>query len=212
VSTPDTGAGRAPAATAAAPPPRIVYLHGFRSSPQSFKARLLGERMQALGVAGCWHCPALPASPREAVAGVLAQFAPGPRDTLIGSSLGGFYATWIAERTGCRAVLLNPAVRPASGLAAWVGEHPLYHGGGSFRFEAAYLDELRAMETAITLPQRYFLVAATGDELLDWREMVAHYPGARHRVIQGSDHGLSDFADYQDEVLAFAGIDPRIPS
>lgn len=209
MSTPGTGAGRAPAATAGVTPSRIVYLHGFRSSPQSFKARMLGERLHELGCAGRWHCPALPASPRQAVDGVLAQFAPGPRDTLIGSSLGGFYATWIAERTGCRAVLLNPAVRPAVGLAAWVGEHPLYHGGGSFRFEAAYLDELRAMETAITQAQRYFLVAATGDELLDWREMVAHYPGARHRVIQGSDHGLSDFADYQDEVLAFAGIDSR---
>jgi predicted esterase YcpF (UPF0227 family) len=189
--------------------PRILYLHGFRSSPQSFKARLLGERLRELGCLDRWYCPALPASPRAAIEGVLAAFAPGPEDTLIGSSLGGFYATWLAERTGCRAVLLNPAVRPAQGLAAWVGEQPLFHGGGSFVFEAAYLDELRAMETAITRPQRYFLVAATGDELLDWRDMVAHYPGARHRVIQGSDHGLSDFAHYQDEVLAFAGIDPR---
>lgn len=192
-------------------PGSIIYLHGFRSSPRSFKALLLAERLDALGRTACWHCPALPASPREAVEGVLAQFAPGPRDTLIGSSLGGFYATWLAERTGCRAVLLNPAVRPAGGLAAYVGEQPLYHGGGSFRFEPSYLDELRALETAITHPQRYFLIAATGDELLDWREMVAHYPGARHRVIQGSDHGLSDFADYQDEVLAFAGIDTRTP-
>jgi UDP-N-acetylmuramate: L-alanyl-gamma-D-glutamyl-meso-diaminopimelate ligase len=200
----------APSVTADGPTaPRVIYLHGFRSSPQSFKARLLGERMRALGRLDQWHCPALPPSPRAAVEGVLATWAPGPADTLIGSSLGGFYATWLAERTGCRAVLLNPAVRPAGGLAAYVGEQPLYHGGGTFVFERGFLDELRAMETAITRPQRYFLVAATGDELLDWRDMVAHYPGARHRVIQGSDHGISDFAEYQDEVLAFAGIDTR---
>ena len=112
-------------------------------------------------------------SPAEAVAGVLVSLTPA--DTLIGSSLGGFYATWLAERIGCRAVLLNPAVRPAAGLAAYLGEQPLWHGGGSMVLEPRHLDELRALEVnAITRPERYFLVAATGDELLDWRDMVAH--------------------------------------
>jgi len=185
--------------------PRVIYLHGFRSSPKSFKAQLLAHRMADLGRAAQFDCPALPVSPAEAVAGVLAGL--DPADTLIGSSLGGFYATWLAERTGCRAVLLNPAVRPAAGLAAYLGEQPLWHGGGSMVLEPGHLDELRALEVGgITRPERYFLVAATGDELLDWRDMVAHYPGARHRVIPGSDHGLSDFAEHQDEVLAFAGI------
>lgn len=186
---------------------RLIYLHGFRSSPESFKARLLARRMEELGRAADFFCPALPVSPREAVDSVLAQYQPQPQDTLIGSSLGGFYATWLAERSGCRAVLLNPAIRPAGGLAAYVGEQPFFHGPGSFRFEAHYLDELAALEVpAITFGQRYFLVAATGDELLDWREMSAHYPGARQWIIPGSDHGLSDFAHYMDEVLAFAGI------
>jgi len=185
--------------------PRVIYLHGFRSSPKSFKAQLLIRRMAELGRSAQFDCPALPVSPAEAVAGVLAGLTPA--DTLIGSSLGGFYATWLAERIGCRAVLLNPAVRPAAGLAAYLGEQPLWHGGGSMVLEPRHLDELRALEVnAITRPERYFLVAATGDELLDWRDMAAHYPGARHRIIAGSDHGLSDFAAYQDEVLAFAGI------
>jgi predicted esterase YcpF (UPF0227 family) len=189
-------------------PGRLIYLHGFRSSPQSFKARLMAARLQALGRGDDFFCPSLPVSPREAIAAILADLEPQPRDTLIGSSLGGFYATWLAEQCGCRAVLLNPAVHPAVGLASQVGEHSLYHGGGHFRFERHYLDELRALQVpAISRAQRYFLVAATGDEVLDWREMVAHYPGARQRIIQGSDHGLSDFADYQDEVLAFAGVD-----
>ena len=60
----------------------------------------------------------------------------------------------------------------------------------------------------ITQPQRYFLIAATGDEVLDWRDMVAHYAGAQHTVIDGSDHGIAEFADYADAVLRFCGIDP----
>ena len=190
-----------------AAPARLIYLHGFRSSPESFKARMLAARMAELGGSAEFFCPALPVSPREAVDGVLAQYQLQPHDTLIGSSLGGFYATWLAEQCGCRAVLLNPAVHPARGLAPYVGDQPFFHGPGSFRFEAHYLDELSALDVpAITFAQRYFLVAATGDELLDWREMAARYPGARHWIIPGSDHGLSDFANYMDEVLAFAGI------
>lgn len=123
---------------------------------------------------------------------------------VIGSSLGGFYATALAEATGCRAVLLNPAVHPARGLAAHVGPQTAWHSDDQFEFLPRYIDELTELEVArITRPERYFLVAATGDEVLDWRDMVAHYPGARQRVIDGSDHGLSDFAQYVDEVLAF---------
>lgn len=186
----------------------IIYLHGFRSSPSSFKARLIGERLAALGQAHRFGCPALPPSPAEAIAQVERAWRLGEGDTLIGSSLGGCYATWLAERHGCRAVLLNPAVRPAAGLAAYLGPQTMFHDPSqSFELRAEHLDELRAIEVpAITRPERYFLVAATGDELLDWREMVAFCPGARHRVIQGSDHGLSDFADHLDEVLAFAGV------
>ncbi|MCZ8341321.1 MAG: esterase, partial [Burkholderiaceae bacterium] len=106
--------------------------------------------------------------------------------------------------------LLPPAPRPAAGLARYLGPQTMCHDPSpAFELRPRHLDELRAIEVpAITRPQRYFLVAATGDELLDWREMVAAYPGARHRVIEGSDHGLSDFAAYLDEVLAFAGLVP----
>ena len=188
----------------------IVYLHGFRSSPQSFKARLLGERMAQLGRADEYRCPQLPVSPGEATA--LCEKLLAPLDpvqlTLFGSSLGGYYATWLAEKFGCRAVMLNPAMRAFEKLAHYVGPQTMYHDAGeSFEFKREYLDELRAMYVpAITRPERYFLVAATGDELLDWREMAANFPGARHKVIAGSDHGLSDFADYMDETLAFAGV------
>lgn len=188
----------------------ILYLHGFRSSPQSYKARLLAERLQARGHCSDYFCPQLPASPRAAIdqaAEIAGRVSPEDL-TLIGSSLGGYYATWLAEKIGCRAVLLNPAVKPPRDLEKYVGVTTNYHSDAPFEFKAEYIDALRALAVdAITVPERYFLIAATGDEVLDWKEMVAHYPRARHRVIQGSDHGLADFADYMDEVLAFCGID-----
>lgn len=187
----------------------ILYLHGFRSSPQSFKARLIGERLRELGRGNEYVCPQLPASPRQAVelARQLMQGVPPQELVLIGSSLGGYYATWLAEQTGCRAVLLNPAVKPPRDLERYVGVTTAYHSDEPFEFRHEYIAELQALALPrITRPERYFLIAATGDEVLDWREMTAHYPSARQHVIQGSDHGLSDFADHVDEVLAFCGI------
>jgi uncharacterized protein len=186
----------------------ILYLHGFRSSPLSFKARLIGERMAALGRAAEYQCPQLPASPRHAVTLAEALIAANPEDvTLVGSSLGGYYATWLAENFGCRAVLLNPAVKPPRDLEKYVGVTTAYHSDTPFEFKREYIDELKTLAVdRITRPERYFLMAATGDEVLDWREMTAHYPGARHHIIEGSDHGISEFAQYVDEVLAFCGI------
>lgn len=186
----------------------IVYLHGFRSSPQSFKARLLAARLAELGRADEWLCPTLPVSPDETVELVEREIAqkarPGERITLLGSSLGGFFATQLAEKHGWRAVLLNPAVVPDRDLSRYLGEQPLWHGGGSIVVEPRHLQELRALAVArITRPERYYLIAATGDEVLDYREMLAHYPGVQTHLIEGSDHGISEFADYVDEVIRF---------
>ncbi|NMM37112.1 MAG: alpha/beta fold hydrolase [Glaciimonas sp.] len=187
----------------------ILYLHGFRSSPLSFKAQLLAERMRALGQADAYLCPQLPASPSAAVAQALelARSCPPSELSIIGSSLGGYYATWLAEQLGCRAALLNPAVKPPRDLESYVGVTTAFHTDARFEFKRSYIAELEALQIAsISRPERYFLIAARGDEVLDWQEMVAHYPGARHRIINGSDHGLSDFVRYADEVLAFCGV------
>ena len=162
--------------------------------------------MESRGQGSQLLCPQLPPSPREAMrlAHNLVSQVPADSLAVIGSSLGGYYATALAEATGCRAVLLNPAVRPAQGLAQHVGPQTAWHSEDQFEFLPEYIDELVSIEVArITRAERYFLIAATGDEVLDWREMVAHYPGARQRVIVGSDHGLSDFDQYIDEALAF---------
>lgn len=187
----------------------ILYLHGFRSSPLSFKTSLLAQRMASLGRSAEYVCPQLPASPRAAIALTMdIAKSVAPQDlTLIGSSLGGYYATWLAEKLGCRAVLLNPAVHAARDLLTQVGVKTQYHSNEAFEFKAEYIAELEELAVSrITQPECYFLIAATGDELLDWREMVAHFPQVRQHVINGSDHGLSDFAEYADQVLAFCGI------
>lgn len=190
---------------------KILYLHGFRSSPDSFKSRLMAQAMAERGRQADWCCPQLPASPKAAAelahqqARRLLDGLPAHHLTVVGSSLGGYYATWLAEQLGCRAVLLNPAVHAARDLATQVGEHTMYHSAAPFVFLPEYVQELQALDVPrLTQPQRYFLVAATGDEVLDWREMRDRFGGCRQRIIDGSDHGLSDFAHWMPEVLEFA--------
>ena len=184
----------------------ILYLHGFRSSPKSFKARVVQKALEDAGRARELICPQLPASPKEAMelALLLAERHAPDNLSIIGSSLGGFYATWLAERLGVRAVLLNPSVNPLRNLQHHVGVTTAWHSDQPFEFRREYIDELAALRVErITRPERYFLLAATGDEVLDYRDMVAHYAGAKQHVIEGSDHAIPEFPQYVDEVLAF---------
>lgn len=194
-----------------APVTHLLYLHGFRSSPRSTKAsqmaRCIAERHPGVR----WWCPQLPPSPREAIDLVMQGIADWPRATMavVGSSLGGFYATCVTGMTGCRAVLLNPAVNPARDLTRYIGDQTLWHVPGEhFDFRPEYIDELRALEVGpLKHPERVFAVIAKGDEVLDWREMTARYPGSRVKLIEGEDHALSDFERlHLDDVLSF--LDP----
>ena len=191
---------------ALAPVSHLLYLHGFRSSPRSTKARMVAERVARDHPRVTWCCPQLPPSPAAAWALIERNIADWPRGAMgvIGSSLGGFYATRLAALTGCRAVLLNPAVDPARDLARHIGEHTAWHDPQErFFFRPEYVQELRELAVgALPDPARVLLVAATGDEVLDWREMVARYPDSPQRIVPGSDHALSDFAAHLDAVLA----------
>jgi len=190
------------------PVTHLLYLHGFRSSPQSHKARQMAAWMQAHRPEVTWWCPQLPPSPREAVAMLLDHVAgwPAPRSAVIGSSLGGFYATALAERLGWRAVLLNPAVDPARDLAKYIGENKAWHSDEQFYFRAEYVDELRVLTLPrLTQPERCFAVIAKGDEVLDWREMTARYLGCRIKLLEGSDHALSDFDEQLPDIVEFLG-------
>ncbi len=185
----------------------LLYLHGFRSSPQSNKSVKTATRLAAQNPDVTWWCPQLPPSPREAMELVSHGIAQWSRDSMavIGSSLGGFYATWVAETTGCKAVMLNPAVDPARDLKKYIGEQTSWHEPAErFFFKPEFINELCALEkTGLAHPENYFAVIAKGDEVLDWREMTARYAGARIKLLEGSDHALSDFDDHIDEVLAF---------
>jgi predicted esterase YcpF (UPF0227 family) len=188
----------------------LLYLHGFRSSPGSAKARQVAQRVQADHPRVTWWCPQLPPSPKEAMEMVVQGVAGWPRDAMavVGSSLGGFYATHVAEMTGCKAVLLNPAVDPARDLAQYIGEQTSWHDPAErFYFEPRYVDELRTLyHAAVARPERYFLVIAKGDEVLDWREMTGRYPEARIQLLEGGDHALSDFDEHIGDVLEFLDL------
>ena len=187
----------------------LLYLHGFRSSPRSAKAQHMQRWLQAHRPDVRWWCPQLPPSPRDAAQLVIDGTSAWPAAgmAVVGSSLGGYYATVVAERTGCRAVLLNPAIEPARDLAGAIGETTSWHGDDHFFFQARFIDELATLRPpAVTRPERYFVVIAKGDEVLDWREMTGRYPGARIKLLEGSDHALSDFDRHIDEVFAFLGL------
>jgi hypothetical protein len=184
----------------------IVYLHGFNSSPASGKARLLGEHMARLGREGDYYCPALPNSPREAIALVeteLERRRPATV-TLVGSSLGGFYATYLAERHGWKAVLVNPAVHAHALMRGALGPQTHWHTGETWELTEAHLAELAALDVpAISRPERYLLLVQTGDEVLDYRDAVAYYAGATQIIEDGGDHGFVGFDRHFPTILDF---------
>ncbi len=187
----------------------LLYLHGFRSSPQSTKARQTAAWLRQHRPELQWWCPQLPPSPREALRTVLDGTAdwPAARSGVIGSSLGGFYATAVAERRGCRAVLLNPAVDPARDLQQYIGEISTWHGDERFFFRPEFIAELRAIAPlTLTRLARYFAVIAKGDELLSWVEMSDRYRGCRIKLLEGGDHALSDFDTHLPELMAFFNL------
>lgn len=181
----------------------LIYIHGFNSSPSSAKAQVLKARLESLGRGAEFMAPALPPSPAQAAALLDALAHRHGAAALVGSSLGGFYATWLAEQHGMKAVLLNPTVRPYDLLAPLVGTQKKFHTGEEYKFTPGHVAELRALEVERVTPARYLLIVAKGDEVLDYRAAVARYGGCRQIVIEGGDHGLSDFATYLDSVIGF---------
>jgi uncharacterized protein len=198
-------------ATPLAPISHLLYLHGFRSSPQSTKARLMAQHMATHHPGVVWKCPPLPPSPQEAMALLHETTANWPVSSMavVGSSLGGFYATVLAEQRGCRAVLINPAVDPARDLGAYIGAQTQWHAPEeNFYFHAHYVDELRVLQPgALHSPQRYLALIAKGDEVLDWREMHHRYQETRVTVLEGGDHALSDFPDHLPRIMRFLGLE-----
>ncbi len=186
----------------------LVYLHGFNSSPRSHKARLLQQALDERGLGEHFRCPALPHWPDQAIAAIEAQIAgrdPGTV-TLVGSSLGGFYATCLAERHGPRAVLLNPAIEPYLGLRPWLGPQQNLYTGERYELTEEHLRQWQRQSVAAVHPERYLLLVETGDEVLDYRAAVRRYRGCRQLVVQGGDHTLASFPGHIPLILRFAGL------
>jgi predicted esterase YcpF (UPF0227 family) len=187
----------------------LVYLHGFRSSPNSTKAVMTGEAVRALSTAQNsyeWYCPQLLASPKESIDMVISHIDQSQLDrmVIIGSSLGGFYTNYLAEKYRCKGVVLNPAVYAARELEPHVGMMTAYDSEEPFDFKAEYIDQLQALQVnRICNPEHYFLIAAKGDELLDWKEMADFYSGAKQLILEGSNHGIADYATHLPAVIEF---------
>ena len=185
----------------------IVYLHGFNSSPQSHKARVLERYLAEQGLAGEYVCPALPPLASEAIRDAEKAMTAGLKDRkpcFVGSSLGGFYATYLAEKHDARAVLLNPAIEPHVGLRAYLGPQKNLHTGDPYQLTEAHLLEWRRLFVPRIAPERYLLIVETGDEVLDYREALERYAGAEQIVVQGGDHSLQSFPGHLPRIIEFA--------
>jgi len=183
----------------------LIYIHGFNSSAQSGKAREMAAWMAARGLAESFACPDLPHRPIQAIALLEALIARsvGPAK-LIGSSLGGFYATWLAEKHDRKAVLVNPCVGCHAKLADYVDQpQKNWHTGEEYVFSAAHLAELQPLAVGPRRKGNYLLLVETGDAVLDYREAVDFYAGTRQMVLEGGDHGFTRFAEFLPAILEF---------
>lgn len=183
----------------------IAYLHGFNSSPQSHKAQLTARYLSERGLGAHYACPALPPLAADAIREI-ERLRPDETTCYLGSSLGGYYATYLVEKHGGRAVLINPAIDPHAGLRAYLGEQKNLHTGEPYRLTEAHLEEWRRLWVPRITPARYLLLVETGDEVLDYRKAVERYRGAAQVVIQGGDHSLQSFPQHLPRILEFAGL------
>ncbi|HEY9094129.1 MAG TPA: YqiA/YcfP family alpha/beta fold hydrolase, partial [Hydrogenophaga sp.] len=192
---------------------------GFRSSPQSAKATQVAARVRAQHPGVVWWCPQLPPSPAEAMQLLLEGTAswPAASTTVIGSSLGGFYARGFSLQKNCRAALLNPAVFPARDLARHIGEQTAWHDPQErFFFRPEFVAELTRQQEAIAqaaarrpaTPDNLFAIVAKGDEVLDWQEMCHFCEGGDIRLLPGGDHAISDFDAHLDALFDFLTLSP----
>jgi len=185
----------------------IVYIHGFNSSSASVKAHLMHEALLRLNRGHELLAPDLPHLPGLAMQKLEQEITrhSARQIAVIGSSLGGHYATWLAEKHDLPAVLVNPAVNPHLLLAPCLGLQKNLHSGEQYQFTQQHLSELEQFNVSvITRSGRYLLLVQTGDELLDYRQAVEKYRGARQVVIEGGDHGFRNFSDYVPMILEFA--------
>ncbi len=183
----------------------LIYLHGFRSSAQSVKARATRAFVQGFTPEVILHAPDLPDHPEEAMA-LISDLYAGCTGSVgfIGSSLGGFYACHAVETLGGRAALINPAVMPARDLRTYIGPQRKMYSDAVFEWTQGHLDALQAMSpAALRDPSRYYVLVETGDAVLDYREAVATYAGGKQAIIEGGDHSFQAYEAMLPAIFSF---------
>lgn len=153
-------------------------------------------------MAAHYACPALPPLAAAAIREI-EKLAPDASTCFLGSSLGGFYATYLAEKHDARAVLVNPAIEPHIGLRPYLGPQSNLHTGEPYELTEAHLREWHSLYVPRITPRRYLLLVETGDEVLDYRRAVARYAGAEQMVVEGGDHSLQSFPRHLPRIVEF---------
>jgi len=193
--------------------PHIIYIHGFNSSPQSYKARVLAERMGQLGIARDLSVPELSSDPGLAMQTLEASVEElfQQPTVLIGSSLGGYYATWLAERYDLRAILVNPAIYPYRLLLDYLGENQNIHTGERYMLEPRHVEIMKSFEVeTLSRPDNFWVLLETGDETLDYREAEQKFANSRMTIKQGGTHEFLNFEPMCDDVLRYCGYDSEL--
>lgn len=189
---------------------KILYLHGFNSSPGSHKARVLHDYMKRRSLDDLIDIPAIPPVPADAIE-MLQRHAEDIQQeheiSLAGSSLGGFYATWLAEKYQCPAVLINPAVKPHELLKKYLGENTNYYTAERWVLDEIHIAQFRELYVEkISKPHRYLLMLQTGDQTLDYREAVDKYEACPSIIEHGGSHEFTGFERYLDKLLSFCKV------
>jgi len=183
----------------------------LNSAPASKKASTLVEVMQRMGLEGQLRVPALHHHPRQAIGQLEAAIAELGAPLLVGSSLGGYYATHLAERHGLKALLINPVVNPHRLFDGFLGTQQNLYTGERWELTLDHVDALGELEVpAPQEPQRYQVWLQTADETLDYRQAERFYRACALRIQAGGDHGYQGFGAQLPSLLNFAGIEPGL--
>ncbi|MBT1443863.1 esterase YqiA [Shewanella sp. JM162201] len=186
----------------------LLYIHGFNSSPLSEKGVVTARFMATHFASETLLQPQIPADIDEAIALLcgLTETAKASGEPLrfIGSSLGGFYATYLAERYGGHAVLINPAVSPQDLFEEFLGPQHNPYTGEDYLVEQHHRDALARYDSqAIANPDRFFVLLQTGDEVLDYRLALNKYHSCRLLIEPGGDHSFVGFEQHLPQIAAF---------